>query len=102
MQFHVHNRQPLLARQPFEKSRQIVSRVSRVKIRGGEDIVPIVQRFMQLLAQRAPAQHVDELVFGNCMYPRRQRLFGVVGMTLVMQRQQGFLEQVFHFIRQAR
>lgn len=54
---------------------------------------------MQRVVVRIAAQVICQLVTGNRLYPRRQRLLRLVGMTCVMHGQQHFLQQVFDFGR---
>jgi hypothetical protein len=53
------------------------------------------------VATRMTAQQIHELVTGDGPHPGRQRLFWVVGMAFVVNRQQQFLQQILHLVRQA-
>ena len=45
-------------------------------------------------SHEAEAQQIDELVTRNRVYPGRQRLGGIVGMPLIVHRQQRLLHDI--------
>ena len=100
-QLHVDDRQPLPVGQLLEQLGQIAPRIGGLGVGGGEHVEFVIERIVQRLAPRAPAQQIHQLVARDRVHPCRQRLVGIVGVALVVHRQQRFLHEILHFVRQA-
>src|ERR1700733_10955195 len=79
----------------------VIFRLGGVVGRRGEYLIVFVKGISEYIAARTAAQQIHELVTGDGLHPRRQRLFRVVGMAFVVNRQEQFLQQILDLVRKA-
>jgi len=79
---------------------QIAARLGCLAVRCGQQIVLLVQRVVQRLLARAPAQQVDQLVARDRIDPGGDRLPRVIRMPLIVNGQKQLLHQVLDLFGQ--
>jgi len=77
-------------------------RVAGLRFGSGEEVVIVIQRIVQRFPAGPAPQEVDHLVARDGMHPGRERLRGVIGMSLVVDGQQRLLHEILHFVGHAR
>lgn len=88
-QFHVAEQATLARRQRRQQAGDIASHSAFLDILFGKEFAGVVQRHG--LARADPAKVIEQLVSRHAPYPGRERLGGIVGMTLEMNSQKNVL-----------
>ena len=82
----------------MQQLRDVIARLRGLEVRSRPQIPAVVQRIVERIGPRAASQQIDELVAGNGVYPRGQRLPGVVRVTLIVDRQKWLPHEILDFL----